>query len=74
MIKHGAGADRCSQINTMACSLITGATTGMSLCFSVSQFPYVLNKIIAMTPVSQVFVFQTERVHQLLLYEEPGKL
>lgn len=33
---------------------------GMSLCFSVPQFPYVLNKIIAMTPVSQVYAFQTD--------------
>lgn len=40
---------------------------GMSLCFSVPQIPYVLNKIIAVTPVPQGYVFQTDRVHQLLL-------
>lgn len=67
VIKHGAGADKCSQINTMPCSVITCATMGMSLCFSVPQIPYVLNKIIAVTPVPQGYVFQTDRVHQLLL-------
>lgn len=66
-MEHGAGAEVCSQINPVPCSAITCATMGMSLCFSVPQFPYMLNKIISMTRVSQGFVLQTDRVHQLLL-------